>query len=430
MHIIMRSLYICMKFLIDIVGEAYYKIFGCHLFVGSLARLYDNLDENEKKILQEDKFLMENTSLIFKELSKTKMSLFGHIVTFQYLIRCIKNRAKFEDYYKNNRHLIDKVELVKPVFIFTQPRTGSSFLHCLLANDKSWFAPQTWMQMTLSISPSNPFSKFDLNELKKCEKEHHTFRSLNFWNDIKMTHDLDVTDPEDIYFELSCYGFFIQFYSMEGMEEFRHAMDSITTKQWIDIYKKMKRNFKCYMLNYKERRLLAMNHMCLGNLDAICQVFPDSKIITLYRDPIMAINSLLSLVSIMSRIYFPYWRCEFSAMKQPVVDLNVNAIVNYFEIRCRIEESEKKTLESSSRFIDICFNDFVRNPLEQVKKMYSLLEMELNDDTESILSEYIHQQVSHGKLDHKYKISPIDKDYYYTILQEYIHNFNIEMEKE
>ena len=95
----------------------------------------------------------EGFTLLLKGLNEeARLSKIGRIVAFGEVLRHLENRLRVTDDIKRNPEIL-QVKIEKPVFLMGLPRTGSTILHDLMAQDPDNRVPMTWECNYMSPPP-------------------------------------------------------------------------------------------------------------------------------------------------------------------------------------------------------------------------------------------------------------------------------------
>src|SRR4029077_20670685 len=95
-------------------------------------------DFGDHRFLESMAFLLESVE------REAKLNALGRCIFFEHVVQLLRNRLYLELDWKLNRNS-SLLRIPKPVFITGLPRTGTTLLHALLAQDTEIFAaPLTW----------------------------------------------------------------------------------------------------------------------------------------------------------------------------------------------------------------------------------------------------------------------------------------------
>ena len=101
-----------------------------------------------------DEFL-EPLDVLLPALEKeAELSVIGRFLTRRFLLRLLEVRAQTVAYVRDDPGVVDE-EILEPVFVAGAPRTGTTILHALLAQDASVRVPEGW-ELLRPVPPPNP----------------------------------------------------------------------------------------------------------------------------------------------------------------------------------------------------------------------------------------------------------------------------------
>ena len=206
------------------------------------------------------------------------LNLFGRISVYSEIMRMLCNRLLMVADRKQFP-LIEEEQVTRPLFITGLPRSGTTFLHALLAQDPKCRAPQVWEVMHPSPPPETASYCSD-PRIAKTEKELR-------WLDIlipyfKRVHLIHERYPQEC---IAITGHAFMSYVFESM----YHVSSY--RIWHD--KQDKRpvyEFHRWFLKHLQWRspgthwvLKAPSHLMA--LDSLLDVYPDADIVVTHRDP-------------------------------------------------------------------------------------------------------------------------------------------------
>lgn len=195
------------------------------------------------------------------------------------------------------------IPIEQPVFVVGVPRSGTTFLHRFLSEDKNRFTTLTLWEMIFAPTITQRKMIFALSYLDSLLKspmkrflqwlERFVFSSLD---DI---HRISLTEPEEDYFLLTpIYACFLMILPFPFPEEFSYLafFDDQTSekdKQRIMSFYKSCLQRHLYV-HGTDKILLSKNVSFSPMIQTLNQTFPDCKIIGTVRNPIFAVPSHIS----------------------------------------------------------------------------------------------------------------------------------------
>jgi len=135
----------------------------------SVAERQTGLDDfGDNRFLEPMTFLLESIE------REAKLNALGRFVFYQHAIQLLRNRLYLERDSQVDRR-ISRQKIARPVFITGLPRTGTTLLHSLLAQDEELFvAPLTWEVIYPSPGQGNTRCR-----IQRTEQEAEMVRSVS-----------------------------------------------------------------------------------------------------------------------------------------------------------------------------------------------------------------------------------------------------------
>lgn len=174
MHIILRFIILAIKYIVDAFGDFLLK-FGFVLWPLSEDSLIESLSKESETEYMKHKYLQKSFR-IFCEKSPVKNSFpsLGRLFVKIWIKRLLELRVRVSRCLKEDPSIYD-VPLRRPVFFITLVRTGSTFMHCLMAQDHKWRCPELW---ELEDCAPPPGTKDDKRRIEECRQKWGKFLCL------------------------------------------------------------------------------------------------------------------------------------------------------------------------------------------------------------------------------------------------------------
>lgn len=246
-----------------------------------------------------------------------------------------------------------------PVFIIGHWRSGTTFLHELLSQDPQFCFVSLWN----TLLPES----FPLFDPLKNLFSHFLPRTRPMDN---IEVDIDAPYEEEAGLAaLSLWSFFHALHFPKNAEEqylksvHFLGLSSSEKDQWKLIYK----NFlKTISYSNNGKQLLLKNPANTGRISVLLELFPNAKFIYIYRNPY---NVYLSTVKMRNKVLekFALQQGHSHIIEQQVIDNYIRLMKSYF--------NQKQVIPSKNR-VEIKYEDLVKEPLKQIKHIYSSLQLE------------------------------------------------------
>jgi len=270
-----------------------------------------------------------------KRISKTYKSLrmafgvyFTPIITglLLLLLRLIVQLGMFLDYVFYPIKIKNKI--VSPIIIVGNPRSGTTFLHRYLVNNKIGSGSQLWQLIYTSVTLQKIIRPIlPILEYFSPTKHHSTEAHKTSLSSVE-------TDDASMLFRFFD-GFFLYGFFLSWLEE--------DLFDWVDPKKRdnSNRDFKWFesmwkrtLLYHNDKRIIAKLFSISANTPAFLNYFNDAKILYLIRDPLSVIPSGLSLVTGVLDKKFGFWSMP-KEKRQHFINRLYNALK---ELLLRFEE--------------------------------------------------------------------------------------------
>lgn len=139
------------------------------------------------------------------------------------------------------------------------------------------------------------------------------------------------------------------------------------------------------MQDMEKKRLLSMIHVSSANLETLLEVFPDAQIITIHRDSVSLVKSACALHHLNSRSCHRYFDDDKLGTGMRVMD-----ILNH-DSKKLIEWRSNTNLyhEKFPRFIDVYFDDLIKQPMQTMSYIYQQLEMDMTPEAWQAMTNYL-----------------------------------------
>ena len=261
-----------------------------------------------------------------------------------------------------------KKEIQEPVFIISNPRSGTTYLHRMIALDKERFA---FTKFSHTFQMTTSFARF-YNMLRWIDQ--HVLRNLisrtmdkvdekiwGGWDDIHAL-GFNKTEEDEMVFAhmMMSVGIFIPFpyFHLTEDTKFLDRETDEVRKNVMDFYESSVKRFM--HANDPNKTYLAKNVMNTGRFKTLIGRFPDAKIIYIARHPYDAVPSFASMFSAMYKLHSPNMSDNAPAKKAWA-----RLGIDFFKY-----SQEMKTILPESQFIQLKYDDLLSDPQGTVLKVY------------------------------------------------------------
>jgi len=316
-----------------------------------------------------DHWFLEPMAFLLESVEReAKLNALGRFVFFQHMVQLLRNRLHLELDWKLDPEIARR-KIPKPLFITGLPRTGTTLLHSLLAQDTKIFAaPLTWEVIYPSASQGD-----DERRIRRAEGQLKWFDLLV--PRFRAIHPVAAELPQECVAIMShCF----------MSEEFDTMFDLPGYISWLEgqdqrgVYAFHKRFLQNLRPGRPERRFVLKAPAHLRSLEAIFDIYPDAHIIHTYRHPLKVLPSLSNLAFTLKSA-FSYNVNPFE-LGPSVVEYCLRNLRKFFASLERLP---------ANSYTDVSYTDLVRNPLPVVRQIYARLGEQLTLEAEARMVRFL-----------------------------------------
>src|ERR1700751_3649058 len=286
----------------------------------------------------------------------------GRFFMRKHLRELLETRLRLTHAWSQRAETLEASLIRRPIFITGMPRSGSTFLHELLAEDPENRVPRVWEVMFPISTQSKPSKKVE-RRVRKAEASLSWFRRL--------APGADAVYPMRAWTPHECVAIhsytllseeFVSTSYVPTYEAFLHRADLGPTYAW-------QRRFLQYLqLGCGEKRWILKSPDHVYSLDKLLAVFPDALVIRTHRNPVEVVKSQLQLTQVLEGLYSRPCRPNKLAMRE---------VRKIGEISDQITRFQDKHPQKPGQFVDVTYSELVTDPLAVVRRIYDRLNARL-----------------------------------------------------
>ena len=317
--------------------------------------------------------------------AEARLNIFGRCALTQDVLQLLANRLQMQDDRRKWPRIGDEA-IIAPIFIVGLPRTGTTLLHGLLAQDLNvCHAPATWEVMF----PSPPPSFGENKRIKRAERRLACFDLLA--PEFRKIHPMSASFPQECIVIMSHSFMSDQFCAMYDVP----AYQSWLLRQDMDPAYKFHRQFLQHLqYGRPARRFVLKAPAHLLSMDALFETYPDALVVQTHREPLEVLPSAASLTTVLRSI--------FSDSVDPAAI--GREMTKYWEDALEKFLNSRKGLRSHA-FFDVDYEDLVRDPIALVRRIYDRLGSGLSSAVELRMRTFLESNspARHGR--HSYSLA-------------------------
>ncbi len=278
----------------------------------------------------------------------------------------LETRLRVAEFWKDKLPALDAVRIEKPVFIIGMPRSGSTFLHELLAEHPEYRAPRVW-EVMFPVHSAKGGQNHEARRIRKADACLWWFRRLAPRADA--VYPMRALTPHECV-AIHSYTFmsqeFVSTCDVPGYERFLRSTDLTPA------YTFEKRFLQHLQLDGPRQRWVLKSPDHVHALDQLFSVFPDAVILQTHRNPVEVVKSSADLTRVLRGLYGP------PGEPDEVLAREARMLAESTERFIQFRDTHP---DLGRRFVDIKYTDLVANPLATVRWICERIDTPL---TESI----------------------------------------------
>lgn len=303
---------------------------------------------------------------------EARLSPLGRVAAYLNLLDHLCVRLRLID-YRSRHPAVAAQRIRQPLFILGLPRTGTTILFELIAQDPSFRAPLSWEVTRPLPPPGLPGPRVDWRRQRVdlafalLEQLAPGFRTI---------HAIGARLPQECVYMLAPAFASEQFCYMYDVPGYR---DWLAGWDMVDAYRWHAQFLQHLQVGRVPGPWVLKTPAHLAGLPALLAQYPDARIVWTHRRPLQAVASFSSLTSTL--------RAGFCAPADPLAtgggELRHAARAVDAGLRARAQ------LGDGSRFVDVGFDAICADPLAVVERIYRHFNLPLTPQARGRMSAYL-----------------------------------------
>ena len=285
------------------------------------------------------------------------LSAFGRISAHSQMAGHLRNRLRVEHLVAERPEILDVV-IDRPIFIVGQPRTGTTHLHNLMAEDPALRSLPYWESLEPVLSDAEQAA---VATGEADPRRERCAAGLEVLHDalpyFKRMHDMTVDHVHEEIQLLALSASTMLFETMAVMPAWR---DWYQAHDQTVPYRYMKKVLQCCQWLRGGERWVLKSPQHIEQIPVLLDVFPDATFVFTHRDPVSVVASTSTMISYSAR---------FSQAK-----VDPPAIGHYWadRIETMLRAGMRDHELLPARSIDVRFDEFMADDLAMVERIYTV----------------------------------------------------------
>jgi hypothetical protein len=326
--------------------------------------------------------------------TEAQLNLVGRIAAREDLTRLLTNRLTLQRERRRQPDIAAE-EIRRPLFIGGLPRSGSTLLHSLLAQDPANRVPLNWETLRPSPPPERVTYETD-PRIATAEREIRWFHRLQ--PEFRKIHPVGARLPEECVVILSHTFLSFQFSSMYFVPSYQAWMEQQDLRPAYDFHRRFLQHLQRHCPG--ERWVLkAPPH--LPGLEALFAVYPDAGVILTHRDPLEVVASVASLHAVLRSTFSN--AVEATRVGPEVSQMLANDIA-------RGMQALDRGCAPPGRVLDVHYRDLLRDPIGTVRRIYAHFDLPLPPEAEAHMRQCLLENPQGSSGRHEYSLEQFGLD--------------------
>jgi hypothetical protein len=357
-----------------------------------------------------DEVCLERMEKMLSEVRENDATSLSYVYFNSLAKRCLTHRAREQQYLARHPEVLD-VPIERPVFVLGFPRTGTTIMQNLLAQEPGRRTLKFW-ELTRPVPVHEDLERdrkarvraaaADLSIVYRCAPE------------MAEMHAVSPTTSEECWplFSISFSALNVDISS--GLSRY----GSWLLEQDMDwCYREYRRRLQMLLYRDPARQLVLKCPEHLWFLDSLLEVFPDACIVWTHREPLACIASYCSMVSLNRRTVFGGY--DGHEVGTHTANRFHQGVTRAMAVRDRVGDE---------RFFDADFRALVSDPLGMVEQINQHFGLDYTSAGRAAMEEYLKAERKDARGKHRYDSQRygLDPEAVSHMFSDYTQRFGIE----
>ena len=348
---------------------------------------------DDRAALGDDDFIEPLTLFCHGLEHEADLTVMGRWMSRRMILRLLEVRIQLADYLAADPGTLDE-PIEQPVFVIGAPRTGTTVMHGVLAQDPAHRAPEGW-ELLRPVPPPDPDPDVRAADPRIALAGAELVMPQTVASGMLAIHEYSGRMFKEC---LSAMSF--EFRS----EEMVSRTDVPTYQAWYDTadlrpaYRTYRRVLQVLQRRMPTRRWVLKSPAHLQGLPALLDVFDDARFVITHRDPTAILPSVTSLIATMRWAHSD--RVDFAAIGRHHLELYSHSLDNLIDLIDSGRLPADRTAQVPHRLVST-------EKMAAVQSVYEQLGMGLSPDAEAAMAAYVVDTPPGKHGEHRYQFEDL-----------------------
>ena len=320
-----------------------------------------------------DSFRPGLTKLMESIESDGRLTLFGRYFAKRQMLELLSHRLELVDYRKRHPEIASEV-IRRPLFILGLPRTGTTLLYGLLAEDPANRAPLSW-EFDDPCPPAETETYESDPRIARTQKRFDQVGRLA--PGFQAIHPVGALMPQECIVPTASEFMSIRFqmsFDVSSYDDWLLEQDMSATYGY-------HRRFLQHMQScHMAERWILKSPGHLGAIETLFDTYPDAMVVQTHRDPIRVIPSVANLEYTMRMI---------ASDEVDPVRVGRHMIHVWSKLLEQGMEARARHPEREAQILDLSMQEVVGDPIACVAKIYRTFEIDFSPEARERMQRYL-----------------------------------------
>ena len=326
----------------------------------------------DRAALGDDDFVEPLTLFCHGLEHEADLTVMGRWMSRRMILRLLEVRIQLTDYLAADPGTLDE-PINQPIFVIGAPRTGTTVMHGVLAQDPAHRAPEGW-ELLRPVPPPHPDP-----DIRAADPRIPLAGAELVMPQTVASGMLSIHEYSGRMFKECLSAMSFEFRS----EEMVSRTDVPTYQGWLDTadfrpaYRTYRRVLQVLQRRMPTRRWVLKSPAHLQGLPALLEVFDDARFVITHRDPTAILPSVTSLIATMRWAHSD--RVDFAAIGHHHLELYGRSLDNLIDLIDSGRLAPDRTAQVPHRLVST-------DGVAAARLVYEQLGMELAPDVEAAMA--------------------------------------------
>ena len=319
--------------------------------------------------------------------SEAKLSDAGRYMLRLKLVGQLGNRLRLEQAFRDHPQIASEA-VAAPLVIVGLPRTGTTKLHRLLSRDPRFWWMAFWESQFPLPLPGEPSN----DPAARIRQGHELVEMMTTAVPKLMAIHPMAAEEADEEVMLMEHSMLSAFDAYANIPSYTAWLD---TQDQTPAYRYLARMLQYLQWQKRQRGIGAQRWVLkaphhLMRMDVVLKVFPGAQIIQTHRDPLRSIPSIASFIDTLWRIY------------SDDADAALAGRTWNERMRLGLEQTLRVRDRDTTSFLDVQFQDTVKDPISVVRSIYAFIGWELTPEVLGRMRQWLIEDEKSHSTAHEY----------------------------